>query len=127
MTGKAGHVRAIRFGDKTAVAIDRYLRLRRAHRFAASDALWVGQDGPLTPSSFNQILAKLCVAAGLPRTRVHALRHGWAHRMLADGQLEGNVATLAGWRPGSPMIRRYGSSLAAERARAAYRSPADRL
>lgn len=127
VTGKGGHVRAIRFGDKTRVAIDRYLRHRRTHRFGNLEALWIGQDGALTPSAFNQMLAKRCAAAGLPRARVHALRHGWAHRMLADGQLEGNIAQLAGWRPGSPMIRRYGSSLAAERARAAYRSPADKL
>ena len=50
VTGKGGHTRAVRFGAKTAVALDRYLRLRRGHRRAAEDALWLGQDGPLGDS-----------------------------------------------------------------------------
>ncbi len=32
VTGKGSHTRAVRFGAKTAVALDRYLRLRRGHR-----------------------------------------------------------------------------------------------
>ena len=126
VTGKGGHTRAVRFGTKTAIAIDRYLRLRKGHRYADSEALWLGQDGPLTVSSFGQMLAKRAAAAGLPRIHAHQFRHGFAHQWLAGGGQEGDLMRLAGWKS-RQMLGRYGASAADERARAAYKSPADKL
>jgi site-specific recombinase XerD len=126
VTGKGGHTRAVRFGTKTAVALDRYLRLRRGHRSADSPALWLGQDGPMTGSGFAQLIAKRCAAAGLPRLHPHQFRHTFAHEYLNAGGQEGDLQRLAGWR--SPqMLRRYGASMADDRARRNYTSPADRL
>jgi len=126
VTGKGGHTRAVRFGTRTAVAIDRYLRLRRAHRHAGEPALWLGQDGPLSYSGLAQVIAKKCKAADLPRIHAHQFRHSFADSYLADGGQEGDLQRLAGWK--SPlMLRRYGAARADERARAAYRSPVDRL
>lgn len=123
---KSKNVRAVRFGTKTAVALDRYERVRRSHRFAGQPAFWLGQDGPLTPGAIGQVVAKRAKAAGLGRIHPHQFRHSFAHAFLAAGGQEGDLMELAGWRS-SAMLKRYGSSLAAERARANYRSPADRL
>jgi site-specific recombinase XerD len=126
VTGKAGHMRAVRFGTQTAVALDRYLRLRRSHRFAGLPAFWLGQRGAVDYSTIALMIAKRSAAAGLPRLHAHQFRHTFAHEYLAAGGQEGDLQRLAGWR--SPlMLRRYGASVADKRAQAAYTSPADRL
>lgn len=126
VTGKRSDTRAVRFGAKTAVAVDRYLRLRRGHRASDVDSLWLGQDGPLSDSGVAQLIARRCREAGLPRIHAHQFRHTFAHEYLANDGQEGDLQRLAGWR--SPiMLRRYGASAADSRARAAYKSPADRL
>ena len=43
--GKGGKGRVVPFGPQTARALDRYLRLRRAHRLAGTPALWLGERG----------------------------------------------------------------------------------
>jgi integrase len=126
VTGKGGHTRAVRFGTKTAVALDRYLRLRRGHRLSESPALWLGQDGPLGDSGIAQLLARRCREAGLPRIHAHQFRHTFAHEWRLAGGDPNDLMRLAGWR--SPqMLARYGASAADSRARASYKSPADRL
>lgn len=126
VTGKGGHVRAVRFGATTAVALDRYLRLRRGHRYLGLEWFWLGQRGRLEYSALAVMLAKRSDEAGIPRVHAHQFRHSFAHEYLAAGGNETDLQRLAGWR--SPLIlRRYGASMADERARAAYKSPVDRL
>lgn len=126
VTGKGGHTRAVRFGARTAQALDRYLRLRRGHRRASEDALWLGQDGPMSDSGIAQVVARRSREAGLQRIHAHQFRHTFAHEWRVNGGDPNDLMRLAGWR--SPqMLARYGASAADSRARANYRSPADRL
>lgn len=46
--GKGRRPRSCPFGDKTAQAIDRYLRARGRHRLALREALWLGRAGPMS-------------------------------------------------------------------------------
>ena len=79
VTGKGDRLRAVRFGAATAVALDRYLRLRRGHRYADSAWFWLGQRGRLEYSALAVMLAKRSEAAGLPRIHAHQMRHSFAH------------------------------------------------
>ncbi len=46
--GKGRRPRICPFAQKTAAALDRYLRARAAHRLAARPELWLGHGGPLS-------------------------------------------------------------------------------
>jgi site-specific recombinase XerD len=75
VTGKGGHTRAVRFGASTAVALDRYLRLRRGHKYAESPSFFLGQRGRLEYHALAVMLAKRSEQAGLPRIHAHQMRH----------------------------------------------------
>lgn len=124
-TSKSRRGRAVVYGDATAKALMRYLRHPKAPRTDEA-ALWVARTGrPLTGNEVYHTIGRRARQAGL-RVHPHQLRHTWASSMLAAGHSEGDVMQLGGWADRS-MLSRYGASAAAERARAAYRSPIDRL
>jgi integrase/recombinase XerD len=119
--GKGGKGRVVPFGPQTARAIDRYLRLRRSHRLASSDALWLGDRGkPFNYDGLHKSLRYRANIAGVSSFHPHRLRHTAAHRWLAAGGSEAGLMAVAGWtRP--DMLMRYtkaqASSRAAEEAR----------
>lgn len=113
--GKGGRTRTIPFEGKTAVALDRYLRQRRTHRYADHPALWLGERGPLAYDGLSYALAQRAERAEIEGFHLHRLRHTLAHRWLAAGGSELGLQDVAGWT--SPaMLARYGASARAERA-----------
>jgi site-specific recombinase XerD len=126
--GKGRRPRALPVGRKTAQALDRYLRAREGHRLAHLPHLWVGRNGPMTPSGVYQVVHDRARAAGLPAMHPHQLRHAFATSWLAEGGNENELMLVAGWKS-RIMIDRYTKATAVERARASHArlSPGDRL
>lgn len=114
--GKGGKGRSVPFGSQTARAIDRYTRLRRAHRLAESPSLWLGDRGKsLAYYGLHAALTYRADLAGIPGFHPHVLRHTAASRWLAAGGSEGGLMAVAGWTR-RDMIDRYTRATAADRA-----------
>ncbi|ASF09115.1 hypothetical protein NBRGN_067_00350 [Nocardia brasiliensis NBRC 14402] len=119
--GKGGRPRSSPFGDKTRIALRRYLRTRSQHTFAKkSERLWLGRQGPMTDHGIRQMLERRAQAVGIEHIHPHMLRHWFAHNWLANGGQEQDLMMLAGWRS-RQMLDRYGKSVADERAKSAHR------
>lgn len=116
--GKGNKVRPIYFGARTTRALDRYVRVRRTHRWAHTDALFLAQRGPITPDGVRERMKVRGDQAGIPDLHPHRFRHTWAHDFLMNGGQERDLKRLAGWSS-DVMLERYGASAADARAKAA--------
>lgn len=115
--GKGRKDRVVPFGTQTARAIDRYLRLRRAHLLAdESPRLWLGDRGKtLGYQGLWQTLKWRAELAGLKDFHPHVTRHTAAQRWLSAEGSEGGLMAVAGWAR-RDMLDRYTKATASERA-----------
>jgi site-specific recombinase XerC len=118
--GKGDRARWVPYGDKAAASLYRYLRLRRKRADPDAGPLWLGQRGGITTSGITQMLRRLGARAGVADVRPHRFRHTSAHRAQVEGISESDLMEVFGWRS-AEMVRKYGSSARAERARANFR------
>jgi len=121
--GKGRRPRTVVFDRKAAADVDRYLRKRPEHSAAeTTDAVWLGERGPLTVNGVEQMIRRRARQAGLEgRVYPHLFRHTFAHQYLSAGGQEGDLMRLAGWKS-RQLLDRYGASAAAERARASHKA-----
>ncbi|UQA92674.1 tyrosine-type recombinase/integrase [Streptomyces halobius] len=114
--GKGGRGRVVPFGPQTAQSLVRYLRLRKQHRLAHTEALWLGDRGKgLSYDGLYSTLQFRAERANLTGFHPHLLRHTAASRWLAAGGSEGGLMAVAGWtRP--DMLHRYVRASASQRA-----------
>jgi site-specific recombinase XerD len=116
--GKGGKGRYVAFTPQTGAAIDRYLRVRKLHKLAATPALWLAETGGRDRLSYHGLRVALlarAAQAGVSGFHVHKLRHTFASRWLGAGGSEGGLMAAAGWSS-REMIDRYSRATASERA-----------
>lgn len=118
VTGKGGKVRPVYFGARTGVALDRWLRERRKHKWRHLDRLFLGERGALTSDGVREIVRVRGEKAGIVHVHPHRFRHSWAHDFLFSGGQERDLMRLAGWSSDA-MLQRYGAAAADLRAREA--------
>lgn len=121
VTGKRGKKRQVYFGARTERALDRYLRMRRQHRWAHVAELFLGERGALSADGVRYRTEVRAEQAGLvDKSNPHRFRHTWANDFLLAGGQERDLKRLAGWSS-DVMLEVYGRSAADARAEQAAR------
>jgi site-specific recombinase XerD len=119
--GKGRRIRQVPFGTKTAVALDRYLRLRNSHKDSALPNLWLGKHGAVSSNGIYEIVQSRGKQAGLTgRVFIHKFRHLFAHSWQMAGGNEMDLMRICGWSSNA-MLGRYGKSAADVRAKESHR------
>jgi integrase len=120
--GKGGKGRVVPFGPQVARSIDRYLRMRRSHRLAHTEALWLGGGGQqFRYHGADVAFKRRAELAGIKGFRLHLFRNTAATRWLAAGGSENGLMAVAGWSS-RDMLDRYTKASASDRAATEARS-----
>lgn len=119
--GKGGKGRVAPFSPQVARSVDRYIRMRRAHRLAHTECLWLGDNGQTFGyHGLDVAMKRRAKGAGLNNFHLHLLRHTAASRWLTAGGSEGGLMAVAGWSS-REMLDRYTKATASDRAAAEAR------
>jgi integrase/recombinase XerC len=126
--GKGRRARIVPFGHQTARALDRYERVRKAHKWVGLPGFWLGdRSRVMTGDGIDQMIRRRGREAGIADLHPHMFRHTFAH-YSKDVLNDDELMRLAGWKS-RQMLGRYAASTAEERAREAGKRSAllDRL
>lgn len=122
LCGKTG-ARRIPIGNKTARALELYLRARDGHRCAGLPNLWLGKMGGLKRGGFQEMVKRRAAQAGIEGSAFpHLWRHATAAIAQEMGMSDSMMESLYGWADGSRMTRVYGAGTRAVRAQQAART-----
>lgn len=123
-----GEGRLIVLAPATARALAIYLRARRAHPLADSDAVWLGTRGRSRGGFGNTGIRKMLIRraeqAGYVGVTPHQFRHTFSDAWLKSGGSEGDLMRLNGWKS-RQMVDRYADDVANQRALEAKRRRGD--
>jgi len=114
--GKGDKERLAAFSPQTGLALDRYLRVRRKHKLAASPLLWLGdRNRHFTYAGLWPMVKKRAALAGVTDVHPHRFRRTFADNWLSEGGSVDGLMAIAGWES-MEMIKLYAGARANVRA-----------
>lgn len=112
---KTGELRRVALGAKTVALLEAHRERSEARAAAFSTVVPAGgyvfspsPDAcrPYNPHTLTRVFVQSCESAGVPRMRLHDLRHHSATALLKAGASVGEVMDRHGWRS-VVMVNRY--------------------
>ena len=125
---KGGDIGFAPIGNKSAQALDRYIRARARRPQRAEPWLWISPKGRLTPDGLYQMVVRRGEQAGIAGLHPHQFRRTSVTEFLDAGGSELAAQHVYGWKS-TAMVTHYTKETARRRARDQHSkfSPGDRF